>query len=121
MEFIFEILLQLVFELFFGNVVRFLREPFRKVISPWFAMAGYAIYGTLSGALSLWIFPSLFMASHPAQVANLLITPFLMGGAMMALGAWRRSRHKEVIRLDRFLYGFVFAAAMAAVRFSFGD
>jgi len=43
-----------------------------------------------------------------------------MGGAMMALGAWRRSRHQEVIRLDRFLFGFVFAAAMAAVRFWFG-
>jgi len=66
MEFIFEILLQLAFELFSEQVVRSLREPFRKVINPWFATAGYAIFGALGGALSLWIFPSLFMASHHA-------------------------------------------------------
>jgi len=40
------------------------------------------------------------------RIANLIITPIAAGGAMGALGAWRRRRNEELIRLDRFAYGF---------------
>jgi hypothetical protein len=38
---------------------------------------------------------------------------------MTALGAWRSGRGQELMRLDRFLYGYCFALAVAAVRFQF--
>jgi hypothetical protein len=36
---------------------------------------------------------------------------------MMFIGSWRRRRGQEVVRLDHFSYGFLFAICMAAVRF----
>ena len=40
---------------------------------------------------------------------------------MAGIGAWRRRRDQELIRLDRFAYGYLFALAMAAIRFAFGS
>jgi hypothetical protein len=36
---------------------------------------------------------------------------------MSAIGIWRRRRGKELIRLDRFAYGYLFALAMGIIRF----
>ena len=36
------------------------------------------------------------------------------------LDAWRRRREDELVRLDKFAYGYLFALAMALVRFYFG-
>jgi hypothetical protein len=47
--------------------------------------------------------------------------PGRAGLAMMARGAWRRRRDQELIRLDKFAYGYLFALAMALVRFNFGS
>jgi hypothetical protein len=40
---------------------------------------------------------------------------------MALLGAWRARRGQDLIRLDRFAYGYLFALAMAAMRFALGD
>jgi hypothetical protein len=40
---------------------------------------------------------------------------------MALIGAWRRERGLAVIRLDTFLYGYVFALGMAGVRFIWGE
>jgi hypothetical protein len=120
-EFLAEVLLQVVFEVLAEVGLQTLREPFRKVPNPWLASVGYAVFGAVAGGLSLLVFPSLFMASHSARLANLLLAPVAAGAVMAAVGAWRRRRDQELIRLDKFAYGFLFALAMAAVRFSFGD
>jgi hypothetical protein len=117
-----EIVLQVIVEGLFELGLRGVREPFRrpKPLHPLLAAMGYAILGAAAGAISVWIFPRLFIDGHALRVMNLVVTPFTAGAVMAAIGAWRRKRDEELIRLDRFAYGFVFALAMAAVRFAWG-
>ncbi|MCX5865616.1 MAG: hypothetical protein NTW42_11220 [Deltaproteobacteria bacterium] len=120
-QFVGEVLLQIAFEALFEVGLRTVREPFKKPPNPWLAAMGYALFGASAGALSLWVFPMLFIVTRSAQIASLLLTPFAAGGAMAALGAWRRRREQITIRLDTFAYGYLFALAMTIVRFIFGQ
>ena len=120
LRFVGEMLLQIVFEVLAELGLQSLQEPFRRRPNPWFAAIGYAVFGAISGALSLWIFPVLFIAFRSAQIVSLVLTPIAAGAVMAAIGAWRRRRDQELIRLDRFAYGYLFALAMAVVRFAFG-
>lgn len=43
------------------------------------------------------------------------------GLLMSAMGTWRRRRGEELLRIDRFAYGYVFALALAIVRFQFAS
>ena len=117
-----ELVLQIIFEALAELGLRSVREPFRrpKPLHPALAAIGYAILGAIAGGISLWLLPSLFITVEWLRVANLAITPVVAGGVMGAFGAWRRSRNQELIRLDRFAYGFLFAFAMALVRFIWG-
>ena len=128
MEFIFELLfeifgellLQIVFELLAEFGWRVASAPFRKSPHPLAAGVGYAVFGALAGAISLWMFPRLFIGSHTGRIANVIVTPILSGAAMAALGAWRRRNDRDTVLLDRFAYAFIFAMAMALVRLRFG-
>jgi predicted lysophospholipase L1 biosynthesis ABC-type transport system permease subunit len=117
-----EIVLQMIFELLAELGLRSVREPFRrpKPLHPALAAIGYAIFGAIAGAASLWLLPTLVITVEWLRVANLAITPVIAGSLMGAFGAWRRRRNEELIRLDRFAYGFLFAFAMALVRFWWG-
>lgn len=122
-EFVGEILLQVVVELLAEMGWRSVRTPFvQSDMSrlPWVQACGYALFGAIAGALSLWLAPTLFIHSHSLQVANLLITPFFAGAVMAALGVWRARHDQVLVAIDKFGYGFVFAIAMALVRFQFG-
>jgi len=116
------VLLQLCGEFLAELLGRSVREPFRRPqpINPLLAALGYALFGAVAGALSLWLFPALFVASSALRLVNLVVTPLLAGAAMALLGAWRRRHEQATIRLDTFLYGYVFALAMALVRFVWG-
>ena len=128
MEFIFELLfeifgellLQIAFELLAEFGWRVASAPFRKSAHPLAAGIGYAVFGALAGAVSLWMFPRLFIASPLGQWANLMVTPLLSGAAMAMLGAWRRRHDRDTVLLDRFAYAFIFALAMGLVRLRFG-
>jgi hypothetical protein len=117
-----EIVLQIVLEALFELGLHSVREPFRrpKPIHPLLAALGYAILGAAAGAISLWLFPQRFIASPSLRIVNLVVKPVAAGAAMAAMGAWRRKRDDELIRLDRFAYGLLFALAMAAVRMAWG-
>lgn len=127
MEFIFEVvfqilgelLLQVFFEFLAELGFRGLREPFRRPspLHPLFAAVCYAGFGALAGAVSLLFLPHLLITSRAGQLANLVVTPLASGLLMSLLGAWRRRKGQEIVRLDVFAYGFVFALAMALVRF----
>ena len=119
LHFIGELLLQMVFELFAEWGLQGLREPFRrpKPMHPFFAGVCYLALGTGCGFVSLWIVPSMLIDFPATRIANLAITPVIAGLAMAAMGAWRRRRGEELIRLDRFAYGYLFALSMALVRF----
>ena len=118
-----EVVLQIVFEATAELGLRSLREPFRRPqpLHPVLAAIGYAIFGAIAGGASLWLFPYLFISSQWLRAVNLVATPLAAGAVMGALGAWRRRRNEDLIRLDRFSYGFLFALAMAVVRFVWGQ
>lgn len=115
-----ELLLQLALELLAELGLRAIGRGDPKPLHPLAGGAGYALLGGIAGGVSLWLFPNLFIASHAGRIANTIVTPLLAGGAMAALGAWRRRRDQRTVLLDRFAYAFIFAFAMALVRLRFG-
>lgn len=119
-EFLGELLLQVFAEALFEIGLHSLAAPFKRKPNPYLATVGYVLFGALAGGLSLWAFPALFISSQPGRIANAIVTPFLAGGCMATIGAWRRRREQRLILLDRFAYGYLFALAMALVRLRFG-
>lgn len=122
LQFLGEILLQVIFEFIAELLGHSLKEPFRRPrpIHPWLAALGYLIFGAIAGAISLWVLPALFITSQPLRIANLVITPLVAGTLMAYTGTLRRRHSQETTRLDTFFYGFCFALSMAAVRFAWG-
>jgi len=81
---------------------------------------GYTLFGAIVGGLSLLVFPDLLLDDKSHSIANIIITPILGGLMMMSIGLIKRRKHKMIIRLDSFLYGYIFALMMALVRYVFG-
>jgi len=113
-----EFLLQVIGETLVEIGFHSLAEPFRRPPNPWLAALGYALFGAALGGLSLLAFPHNLVPA-PWRVANLIATPVAVGVLMAALGAWRARRGDTVLRIDRFAYGYLFALAVAVVRFFF--
>lgn len=116
-----EFLIQVIGEALIEMGFHSLAEPFRRPPNPWLAAIGYAIFGAILGGISLLVFPS-NLVPGAWRVANLLATPIAVGGVMaiMAImGAWRASRGQQVLRIDRFAYGYLFALFIALVRYYF--
>ena len=118
LQFIFEFLLQILWQIVGELIVHGVREVFRnpEPLSPWLAAIGYASLGAIGGGVSLLVVPELYIRSPWLRGVNLVLTPIAAGLIMGALGAWRRRHEKEVIRLESFAYGSLFALAMAIVR-----
>ncbi len=87
-----EFLLQAILEVLGELGLRAVAEPFSKPPNPYVAAWGYAIFGLLAGGL-----------------------------LMSLLGTWRTGRSQSLLRIDRFAYGFLFALALALVRFRFAQ
>ncbi|MES2933809.1 MAG: hypothetical protein V4805_10020 [Pseudomonadota bacterium] len=121
LEFLFEIccefLLQAAVEILAELGFHSLAETFHRRPNPWLAAIGFALFGAAAGGLSLLLFPSHFVHNHTLRLVNLLVTPIAAGLMMMALGAWRARHGQDVLRIDRFFYGYLFALALAVVRF----
>lgn len=79
---------------------------------------GYLFLGLVAGGISLALAPQAF-AQGKWRLITLAVAPVAAGLAMTALGAWRAKRGQNLVRLDRFLYGYLFAFAFALVRFQF--
>lgn len=120
-SFFFEFLLQIFGELLIEVGFRSLGEPFarREERSPILAAIGYSFLGLILGGLSLLVFPEPFVRSERFPGINLIITPVLTGLAMSSIGRLRERQGQTALRLDSFLYGFLFAFFMALVRFYF--
>ena len=113
-----ELVLQIVLEVLVELGCHSVRESFRREPNPVLALLGYLLLGLLAGGLSVLVAPQ-FLIAEDLRVPNLAFTPVLAGLAMMALGAWRARRGEELVRIDRFLYGYCFALCIAIVRFRF--
>ena len=77
------------------------------------------LLGIASGACSVLIFPHPLV--HPSKIhgISLIVGPVLAGFAMSRLGRYLRRQGEETIPTESFLFGFMFAFAMAVVRFLF--
>jgi hypothetical protein len=115
-EFVIQVTGEALLELGFHSVA----EPFRKPPNPWFAAMGYMVFGAVFGGLSLLVFSSHFVA-QPWRILNLIITPIAVGGMMSLMGSWRARRGDDLIRIDRFAYGYLFALSFALIRFFFAS
>jgi hypothetical protein len=122
LEVVGELLLQVFAEALFEFGLQCLGEVFRrpKTLHPVPAAIGYAMLGATAGAISLTVLPHRLIGTAWLRIVNLVVTPLIAGAVMAAIGAWRRKRDQELIRLDRFAYGYVFALAMAVVRIVWG-
>lgn len=116
-ELLLEFLLQVVGEALFELGLHSVAEPFRKAPNPWLAAVGYALIGAAFGGLSVWLLPQRMVGGAVWRWVNLLVTPVAVGLCMAALGAWRAKRGQQVLRIDRFSYGYLFALSLALVRF----
>jgi multisubunit Na+/H+ antiporter MnhG subunit len=119
LQFLGELLFQMLFELLAELGLHSVREVFRRPepTSPALAAIGYAILGASAGWLSLLLLPTTLIHHAAGRVINLVLTPIGAGLLMSVIGAWRLRRDQELIRLDRFGYGFLFALGTTVVRF----
>ncbi len=120
LELLGEMLIQIVVEFLVELGIHSIGEPLRKPPNPWLAAIGYALFGAIVGGLSLLAFPHNLMP-EAWRVANIVLTPLAAGLAMMAMGRWRARRGDTRLRIDRFGYGYLFALAMALVRYQFAS
>lgn len=120
LELLGELLIQIIVEFLVELGIHSIGEPLRKPPNPWIAAIGYALFGAIVGGLSLLIFPHNLMP-EAWRIANIFLTPLAAGLAMMAMGRWRARRGDTRLRIDRFGYGYLFALAMALVRYQFAS
>lgn len=118
-ELLFEFVIQFVLEILVEMGAHILKRN-RSPVHPAIAVMGYLLLGGLLGGISYWIFPPHLIAHPYARIINLVVTPVAVGLALGAVGAWRSKRGKELVRLDKFAYGYAFALAFALVRFALG-
>jgi VIT1/CCC1 family predicted Fe2+/Mn2+ transporter len=119
LELLLEIGVQIFGELLVELVLRPLAATFEKRPNPVTAAFGYAMLGGIVGGLSLLLMPNHWLQNPGAQIANLIVSPIVAGIAMAIVGRWRESRGQELIRLDRFSYGYLFAFVSTLVRYVF--
>ena len=115
-----EFLLQIIGETLLEMGLHSMAEPFRRPPNPWLAALGYTLIGAIVGGLSLLAFPHNFVP-ETWRVVNLIATPIAAGACMALLGMWRAKRGDDVLRIDRFLYGYLFALSLGVVRFVFAS
>lgn len=119
LEFVLEVVLQVVFEALASAGVHAARQAQGRdaEVPIWLAAPGYALLGGAVGAASLLVIPDAVVRSQAGRVGTLLLAPLAAGAAMALIGALRARRGRQVLRIDRFGCGYLFALAMAAVRF----
>jgi len=118
-EFLVEVFFSLLVDLGFHSL-KATTAP-REDRNPILAGIGYALLGSIAGGISLLIFPNSLARSENLHGISLFISPVLTGLAMAGLGWLLERSDKRRLRLDSFVYGFIFAMPMALVRFYFTD
>ena len=116
-QFLGELLLQIVFQFLVELGFHSLKNSLRRRPNPVLATIGYILWGLMCGGLSLWAFPNSIIADPMLRLLNLIATPIALGLLMTLIGRFRARKGQDLVRLDQFGYAFVFAFAMAIVRF----
>lgn len=118
-QFIAEIFLQLFAEALFELGFHSLAEAFnrKRRRNPILAAISYLLWGAIIGAVTLFIFPSLMIKNPILRIVNLFITPVIAGVFMSLVGSWRSKKDQDLLRIDSFIYGALFAFGLAMARF----
>jgi hypothetical protein len=93
----------------------------REQKNPILAGIGYATLGLIAGGVSLLIFPEAIARSEHFRGINVLVAPAMAGLGMAGLGWLMERSGRRRLRIDSFIYGFIFALPMSLVRFYFTD
>lgn len=125
MEFVFEFILQVfgelalqaLFEVLWELGLHSLADTFRRPKNPVLSTIGFILWGAIAGGISLLILPKSAIHDPAFRMANLFVTPVVLGFVMMLIGRLRLKKGQHIVRLDQFGYAFVFAFSMALVRF----
>jgi hypothetical protein len=120
--FLFEILIESLDEIAVSAIVdggsRILRH-FRVTVgrgNPIVASSVLIIAGLVFGFLSAVIFPHPLVHRSKYHGISLLISPFITGVVMAAIGRRVRRRGHLPVRIESFSYGFAFAFAFSLIR-----
>jgi hypothetical protein len=131
MEAIFEILLQFIFEVVLEVVAQILVElGFESLASPLrnesernpiLATVGYVLFGLILGGLSLVLFPEPIIKNSLLKILNFAVSPILVGFSLCLFSyIWKRNTLGEnFFKLEKFVFGFVFALSYSLIRFIF--
>jgi multisubunit Na+/H+ antiporter MnhG subunit len=117
LQFVGEIVVQAVFEVIAEIGFHSLADTFRRPKNPALSTIGFALWGLAAGAISVWIFPTSHIHNPLFRKLNLIVTPAAVGFLMTLIGKIRVNKGQDRMRIDRFGYAFVFAFAMALIRF----
>lgn len=114
-DYILEVLSELLLQLLFGLGIRRVADIFNKPV------LAAIIFGVISGFVSLLFFDEIFV-SHPAlKIANLIISPILLGFSMAFVGKFYKKLGVIHSSIDNFISGFCFGLAMILVRYIFSS
>ncbi len=122
-EFVFGIIFQVLAELIaaiFGKSRSSAVAPNSFRTRRLIALAVYGFGGGLAGWLSLWLYPSLFLTTPWQKWANIILMPMITGALFQIIDNWRDTPDTPPPPLAGFWRGFVFAAMMTGVRFTWG-
>ena len=118
-----EIIVEIFLEVFLQFVLEILAEVgmhtlgFHNKPHPAIAAIGYLLFGAVLGGLSLLFFDQSFISDPGLKLLYLFAAPVVLGLVMSLIGKVRVSRDKDVIRLEKFAFGFLFAFGLAVVRY----
>lgn len=118
-EIILEIIAQILVELGFESMV----EPFRNKVerNPFLAGFGYILFGLILGGLSLLIFSEPIIKNSVVKALNFILSPFFVGFSL-CLFSWimeRRAFGERFFKLEKFVFGALFALSYSLTRFFF--
>jgi hypothetical protein len=114
-----EVLLQVVLEFLASLLVRAVGKVFstRHYQDRFFTSFLFAVFGASAGLVSARIFPHPIV--HPTRFhgISLLISPIITGNVMFGIGRLELRFGRKPTQIETFWIGFIFAFAMALVRF----
>jgi len=118
LEFFGELLLQVFAEI----AVAFIWRTFGKVVeaerikNTFVSVVTYVFLGSLTGGISLAIFPHPLVRATRFHGISLLISPIATGSMMALIGSVLRRNNRKVVPIESFGYASAFAFGMALVR-----
>lgn len=71
------------------------------------------------GAISLSLLEKPFLNEQAWRIANMVITPVILGFAMAHMEKHRTKKRKKTVRLETFFNAYLFALGFALIRFFF--